>query len=62
MSRKMLKWAYMSEKKTYFTLFGPQLLTILVLKFEEVQFTYYPLLCLKIAGWVANDVDPDETV
>ena len=22
---------------------------------------YYPMLCLKIAGWVANSVDPDET-
>ena len=22
---------------------------------------YYPLLCLKITGWVANSVDPDET-
>ena len=22
---------------------------------------HYPLLCLKIAGWVANSVDPDET-
>ena len=22
---------------------------------------YYPSLCLKIAGWVANSVDPDET-
>ena len=21
---------------------------------------YYPMLCLKIAGWVANSVDPDE--
>ena len=21
---------------------------------------YYPILCLKIAGWVANSVDPDE--
>ena len=23
---------------------------------------YYPMLCLKIAGWVANNVDPDETL
>ena len=22
---------------------------------------HYPMLCLKIAGWVANSVDPDET-
>ena len=22
---------------------------------------HYPILCLKIAGWVANSVDPDET-
>ena len=22
---------------------------------------YYPILCLKISGWVANSVDPDET-
>ena len=22
---------------------------------------YYPMLCLKIAGWVANSVVPDET-
>ena len=30
----------------------PQLLTIyvLVLKFEKVQFEYYPMLCLEIAG------------
>ena len=34
-----------------------QLLTILVLKFE--QFTIHKL-CLKNAGWVANSVDPDE--
>ena len=40
----------------------PHPLTILVLKFEKVQ--YYPMLCLKIAGWAANsvdNVDPDET-
>ena len=23
--------------------------------------TYYPMLCLKIAGWAANRIDPDET-
>ena len=23
---------------------------------------HYPMLCLKIAGWVANSVDPDETL
>ena len=23
--------------------------------------SHYPMLCLKIAGWVANSVDPDET-
>ena len=33
----------------------PQLLTILVLKFEQV------ILCLKITGGVANSVDPGET-
>ena len=22
---------------------------------------HYPMLCLKIAGWVANSIDPDET-
>ena len=22
---------------------------------------YYPMLCLKIAEWMANTVDPDET-
>ena len=37
-----------------------RLLTILVLKFEQVQFT--TRCCVsKIAGWVANSVDPDET-
>ena len=37
----------------------PQLLTILVLEFEQVQ--YLPDVVSKIAGWVANSVDPDET-
>ena len=50
----------------YFTVFilniqTPKLFTILYLKFQRVQFTY-PMLCLKIAGWVANSVDPDETL
>ena len=37
----------------------PQLLTIFVLKFEQVKFTTQ--CYLKISRWVANSVDPDET-
>ena len=37
-----------------------QLLTILVLKFEQTHF-YYLLTCqLKTASWMANSVDPDQ--
>ena len=25
-----------------------------------ISTIFYPMLCLKIAGWVANSVDPDE--
>ena len=51
-------------KNTVYTIFTlsiqiPQLLTIIVLKFEKVQF-YYLLLCLIIAECVANSADPDE--
>ena len=34
-------------------------LTILCLKFEQVQCT--TTVVSKVAGWVANNVDPDET-
>ena len=56
------KRAIIAYVNTIFTLSiqTPQLLTIYVLKFEPVQFTT-PMLCLKIAGRVANSVDPDET-
>ena len=42
-------------KRTVFTLSigTPQLLTI-------TSTIYCPMLCLKIAGWVANSVDPDQ--
>ena len=40
-----------------------QLHTILGLNFEKVQFSTinYLLLCLKVAGCMANSVDPGET-
>ena len=46
-----------------------QLLTILILKFQQVYYTYpkistslfyYLLTCLKIDRWVANSVIPDQ--
>ena len=37
----------------------PELLTIFVLKFEQVHL-YYLLVCLKTARWVANNVDLDQ--
>ena len=41
-------------------LLDTKLFTILILKFEQIQFTTADLfMCLKIAGWVANSVDPD---
>ena len=44
---------------TVFSIRIPFLVTILGLKCKQAQFT--TRLCLKIAGRVANSVDPDET-
>ena len=62
---KAIKWACWNFRINMVTVFTlsirtPQLLTIHVPKIWTSTI-HYPMLCLKIAGWVANSVDPDET-
>ena len=53
---------HMRKSNTVITLTNrtPPILTILVLKFEQVPFTTYWCVYI-IVGWVANSVEPDQT-